>query len=235
MKDALTKAKLPPLVYMIWDEPRFFDEKKFGILRPVGALTTSDICKQEMYECLKRGGVFTHLSVDNPCEEFGPALLRYARKHGVKDIGFSGIGGPMFNRYEVGLMVASTGVTYYSEWHASFYIAYHPHHKAFVRGQNMVGYGEGMIDLRYHDTLRDAMAEAKRKGVAAREVAAAEKYLAEIFRFCNGDMSFRTELDPGAYNGTAEYWGDDWFYDRWRAEMRRHTLAIRERIGRKRD
>ena len=35
------------------------------------------------------------------------------------------------------------------------------------------------------------------------------------------------------YNGGPERWGDDWFYERWRSELRRHTLAILKASGRR--
>ena len=35
----------------------------------------------------------------------------------------------------------------------------------------------------------------------------------------------------GVYNGSPEDWGDDWFCDRWRTSMRKHTLAIPSQAG----
>jgi hypothetical protein len=68
-------------------------------------------------------------------------------------------------------------------------------------------------------------AAAENQKVAAKEVAAARTYLDGIFAFCTGDWHW-----VGVYNGSPEEWGDDGFYDRWRGEMRRHALAIAERL-----
>jgi hypothetical protein len=228
MDAALAKAGLPPLVYMIWDEPRFCDPAKFGILKGTGAQTTSDINYRECCEQLEKG-LFTAASVDGPGADYGPAMRKYAAKFGQK-VGFDSYAGPYFHRYQTGFMLASGAATS-SFWHVGYYMGWHPGHKAFVRGQNAVGLGEGMIDLRYFLTLQDAMAAAKKKQTAKKEVEAAEKYLKEVMGFCTDDFHFMSETEIFTYNGGPERWGDDGFYDRWRAELRRHSLAIQKAAG----
>jgi hypothetical protein len=223
MDEALAKAGLPPLVYMIWDEPRFCDPAKFGILKGTPSLTTSDINYRECCEQLQKG-LFTHASVDGPGADYGPAMRKLAEKHGQK-VGFDSYAGPFCHRYQTGFMLASGGVTS-SFWHVGYYMGWHAHHKAFVRGQNAVALGEGMIDFRYFQTLQDAIAAARKKQTARREVDAAEKFLKEILGFCTDDFHFMSEVETFTYNGGPERWGDDWFYDRWRTGMRVHALAI---------
>ncbi len=229
LDEALAEAKLPRLIYMIWDEPRYCDETTFGLLKGTGAYTTCDIFGMELLEALQKG-VFTHPSVDDPSHEMGPALVKHARKLGVK-LGFTGWPTRNFTRYQTGMMFASTGLSWWHHWYCNQFIAYHPHHKAFVRGHNIVGTGEGMIDLRYYDTLADAIALARKKNVARQEVEAAEKDMKEIFDYCTGDMYWLVGSQVGVCNGSPEDWGDDWFYDRWRAKMRKHTLAILRKVG----
>jgi hypothetical protein len=223
MDAALAKAGLPPLVYMIWDEPRFCDPAKFGVLKGTGALTTSDINYRECCEQLQKG-LFTHASVDGPGADYGPAMRRLAAKSGSK-IGFDSYAAPFFSRYQTCFMLANGAATA-SYWHVGYYMGYHQHHKAFVRGQNAVAMGEGMIDFRYFQTLQDAIAAAKKKQSARREVEAAEKFLKEILGFCTDDFHFMSEVETFTYNGGPERWGDDWFYDRWRTGLRTHALAI---------
>jgi hypothetical protein len=223
MDGALARAGLPPLVYMIWDEPRFCDPVKFGILKGTGALTTSDINYREVCEQLEKG-LFTHASVDGPGCDYGPAMRKYASKCGQK-VGFDSYAGPFCHRYQTGFMLASGAATS-SFWHVGYYMGYHAGHQAFVRGQNAVGLGEGMIDLRYFETLQDALAAAKKKGTARKEIEAAEAYLKEVMGFCTDDFHFMSETEIFTYNGGPERWGDDWFYDRWRAELRRHILNL---------
>jgi hypothetical protein len=40
-----------------------------------------------------------------------------------------------------------------------------------------------------------------------------------------------SETEIFTYNGGPERWGDDWFYDRWRTELRRHALAVVRATG----
>jgi hypothetical protein len=223
MDAALQKAGLPPLVYMIWDEPRFVDAAKFGILKGTGALTTSDITFRECCEQLEKG-LFTHASVDGPGADYGPAFRKFAAKCGQK-VGFDSFAGPYFNRYQTSFMLMSGAATS-SFWHVGYYMGYHPGHQAFVRAQAAVGLGEGMIDLRYFETLQDLLATARKKKVAAREVEAAEKSLREVLGFCTDDFHFMSETEIFTYNGGPERWGDDWFYDRFRAELRTHIVAL---------
>jgi hypothetical protein len=105
-------------------------------------------------------------------------------------------------------------------------MGYHPGHQAFVRSQAAVGLGEGMIDLRYFETLQDLLAAAKKRKVAAKEVEAAEKAVQEVMGFCTDDFHFMSETEIFTYNGGPERWGDDWFYDRWRTTMRTHIGAL---------
>jgi hypothetical protein len=223
MDAALAKAGLPPLVYMIWDEPRFVDPVKFGILKGTGALTTSDITFRECCEQLEKG-LFTHASVDGPGADYGPAMRKFAAKCGQK-VGFDSYAGPYFNRYQTGFMLANGAATS-SFWHVGYYMGYHPGHQAFVRSQAAVGLGEGMIDLRYFETLQDLLAAAKKRKVAAKEVEAAEKAVQEVMGFCTDDFHFMSETEIFTYNGGPERWGDDWFYDRWRTTMRTHIGAL---------
>jgi hypothetical protein len=228
MDEALSKAGLPPLVYMIWDEPRFCDPAKFGILKGTGAKTTSDINYRECCEQLEKG-LFTHASVDGPGGDYGPALRKFAAKCGQK-IGFDSYAGPFCNRYQTGFMLSSGAATC-SFWHVGYYMGYHKGHQAFVRSQSAVGLGEGMIDLRYFATLQDAIATAKKRKAARKEVEAAEKYLKEIQDFCTDDFHFMSEIEIFTYNGGPERWGDDWFYERWRTELRNHATAIQKALG----
>ncbi len=223
MDAALAKAGLPPLVYMIWDEPRFCDPAKFGVLKGTNALTTSDINYRECCEQLQKG-LFTHASVDGPGSDYGPAMRRLAVKSGQK-VGFDSYAAPFFSRYQTSFMLANGAATC-SFWHVGYYMGYHAGHKAFVRGQNAVALGEGMIDFRYFQTLQEAIALAKKKQTARREVEAAEKFLKEILGFCTDDFHFMSEVETFTYNGGPERWGDDWFYDRWRTGLRTHALAI---------
>ena len=120
-------------------------------------------------------------------------------------------------------------------WHVGTYMGYHPVYKAFVRGQNAVGLGEGMIDFRYFATLQDATEQAKKRNVAQQEVQAAQKYVKEIMDFCTDDYHLMSNVEGFTYNGGPERWGDDWFYDRWRSGLRRHILAIHERLNAAKD
>jgi hypothetical protein len=228
MDAALAKAGLPPLVYMIWDEPRFCDPAKFGILKGSGALTTSDINFRECCEQLEKG-LFTHASVDGPGADYGPAFRKYAAKCGQK-IGFDSYAGPYFHRYQTGFMLASGAATS-SFWHVGYYMGYHPVHQAFVRSPSAVGLGEGMIDLRYFETLQDLLAAARKRKVASKEVAASEKSLQEVMSFCTDDFHFMSETEIFTYNGGPERWGDDWFYDRWRTTLRTHIAALSKVLG----
>jgi hypothetical protein len=228
MDDALAKAGLPPLVYMIWDEPRFCDPVKFGILKGTSARTTSDINYRECCEQLERG-LFTHASVDGPGCDYGPAMRKLAARCGQK-IGFDSYAGPFCHRYQTGFMLANGAATA-SFWHVGYYMGYHETHKAFVRGQNAVGLAEGIIDFRYFETLQDLMATAKKRQKAGREVEAAEKFLRDVMDFCTDDFHFMSETEIFTYNGGPERWGDDWFYDRWRTGLRNHALAIQKVLG----
>ncbi|HYF49215.1 MAG TPA: hypothetical protein VEJ63_07410, partial [Planctomycetota bacterium] len=229
MNDALTKESLPKLMYMIYDEPRFCDPAKFGILKDVpGAVTTSDINFRECLESMEKG-LFTHAAVDGPGCDYGPAFRKFATKCNVKT-GWDTQFGPLCNRYQTGLML-SNGASIISCWHAAYYIAWHSKLKCYVRNQSIVGAGEGMIDFRYFLTLQESIAEAKKKNAAKAEVEAAEKYIKEIQSFCGDDFHFMGAIEIFTYNGSPEVWGDDWFYDRWRSEMRRHTLAINAKLS----
>jgi len=223
MDSALARAGLPPLVYMIWDEPRFCDPAKFGILKGTSALTTSDINYRECCEQLEKG-LFTHASVDGPGCDYGPALRKFAAKCGQK-VGFDSYAGPFCHRYQTAFMLAHGAATS-SYWHVGYYMGYHPTHQAFVRGQNAVGLAEGMIDFRYFETLKELMAAAKKRKSALKEVEAAEKFLSEVMEFCTDDFHFMSEIEIFTYNGGPERWGDDWFYERWRAGLRNHSLAL---------
>ena len=223
MDAALAKAKLPPLVYMIWDEPRFCDPVRFGILKDTGALTTSDINFRECCESIQKG-LFTHPSVDTPGCDYGPMMRKFAERCGRK-VGFDSFAGPFFHRYQTSFIL-SWGAATASFWHLGTYIGYHPVHKTFARAQQTVGLGEGMIDFRYFATLQDAIEQARAKGVARQEVAAAEKDIKEVMAFCTDDYHLMSGTESFTYNGGPERWGDDWFYDHWRARMRQHTLAI---------
>lgn len=228
MDTALAKAGLPPLVYMIWDEPRFVDATKFGILKGTGALTTSDITFRECCEQLEKG-LFTHASVDGPGADYGPAMRKFAAKCGQK-VGFDSYAGPYFNRYQTGFMLANGAATS-SFWHVGYYMGWHPGHNAFVRSAAAVGLGEGMIDLRYFETLQDLIAAARKKKVASKEVEAAEKAIHEVLGFCTDDFHFMSETEIFTYNGGPERWGDDWFYDRWRTTLRTHIGALTRVLG----
>lgn len=228
MDAALSKAGLPPLVYMIWDEPRFCDPAKFGVLKGTGALTTSDITFRECCEQLEKG-LFTHASVDGPGADYGPAFRKFAAKCGQK-IGFDSYAGPYFHRYQTAFMLANGAATA-SFWHVGYYMGWHPGHQAFVRSASAVGLGEGMIDLRYFETLQELIAIAKKKKVASKEVGAAEKVLQEVMGFCTDDFHFMSETEIFTYNGGPERWGDDWFYERWRGTLRSHIAALAKVLG----
>lgn len=225
MDQAIAKAGLPPLVYMIWDEPRFCDAEKFGILKSVGSLTTSDINFRECCESLEKG-LFTHASVDAPGSDYGPMFRKFAAKCGQR-IGFDSATGPLFHRYQTSFML-SWGAATCSFWHVGMYIGYHENHKAFVRTQSAVGLGEGMVDFIYFATLQDAIEKARKAGAASSEVAAAEKYIREVMDFCTDDYHLMSGTESFTYNGGPERWGDDWFYDHWRAGLRKHILAIHQ-------
>jgi hypothetical protein len=220
IEDGLAQEKdLPRLMYMLLDEPKFFDEKKYTVLNDIGALSTGDIFMNEMSQCIDKGGAFTHPSMED-VSFLGPQLYQYAHKHGVR---MGMLGWPIHDnsRYQSGIMLAAADMPLWHHWHMNEFIAYHPHFKTFARGPNMVGIGEGLIDLRYYDTLRDAIELAGKKNAAKTEVDAASKYLKGVFDYYNGDFN-RYEV----YNGSPEDLGDDWFYDHWRSEMRRLTKAI---------
>ena len=223
MNNTLANAGLPKLVYMVWDEPRSVN-RRFGILKGTGAITTCDAMGNQFGQCLN---YFTHTSYDDPAQEMGPAIYRYCKSKGVK---FGVCGTAWQNksaRYQVGMMIAAADMHYWHQWHlANFYVWYKPT-REFARTRVAVSMGEGMIDLRYHDTLRQAIDWARRQQVAEQEVAAAEKYLRDVFAYCSGDSD--GHLHP--YNGTPSDWGDDRFYDHWRAQMRRHTLNILSKTG----
>ena len=227
MDQAIAKAGLPPLVYMIWDEPRFCDPAKFGILKGTGAYTTSDITFRECCEALERG-LFTHASVDTPGSDYGPAFRRFAAKCGQK-LGFDSATGPLFHRYQTSFML-SWGAATSSFWHVGTWMRYHPIHKAFVRSQAAVGLGEGMVDFWYFATLQDTIEMARKAGVAKDEVTAAEKYVHDVMNFCTDDYHLMSGTESFTYNGGPERWGDDWFYDHWRTQLRKHILAIQGRL-----
>ncbi len=227
MDEALAREGLPRLVYMIWDEPRSCDPAKFGILKGTGSVSTSDICFKECLESI-RLGLFTHPNVDGPGCDYGPMFRRYARACGG-NVGWDNQYGPLCHRYQTSLMLPH-GASGISTWHSAYYIAYHPGFKAFVRNPTIVGAGEGMIDFRYFETLKDAIAAARARNAAKPEVEAAEKYLKEIMDFCTDDFHFMSDKEIFTYNGGPERWGDDWFYERWRTALRNHTLAILARL-----
>jgi hypothetical protein len=227
MDEAMAKAGLPHLVYMIWDEIRSCDPI-LGILKGTGAWSTSDINYRECCQQLQQG-LISHASVDGPGCDYGPAYRKFAEKCGQK-IGFDTHFGPFCHRYQTSFMMASGAATC-SSWHVGYYMGYHQAHKACVRGQNIVGAAEGVTDFRYFETLKETIATAKKKGLAKKEVDAAEKYLKDVMDFCSDDFHFMGEIETFTYNGGPERWGDDWFYDRWRSEMRNHTLAILKAMG----
>lgn len=228
MDEALKKAGLPPLIYMIWDEPRFCDPKKFGILKGTGAVTTSDITYIEACDSMRQG-LFTHTAIDGPGCDYGPALRKFAEKHGAK-VGWDTQFGPFCNRYQTGLMLANGGWMI-TDWHSAWYIVQHQGQKTWARSPALVGAAEGMIDFRYHLTLQNLIAQAKRAGKAAKEVKAAEDDQTAILTFCTDDFHFITDKEIFTYNGGPERWGDDWFYDQWRGQMRRHIVAIATAAG----
>ncbi len=232
MDQAIAKAGLPPLVYMIWDEPRFCDVEKFGILKGTGALTTSDINFRECCESLQKG-LFTHASVDAPGSDYGPAMRKLAERCGQK-LGFDSAVGPLFHRYQTSFML-SWGAATCSFWHVGMYMGYHTNHNAFVRTQAAVGLGEGMVDFQYFATLQDTIDRARKAGVAKDEVAAAEEYIKEVMSFCTDDYHLMSGTESFTYNGGPERWGDDWFYDHWRSGLRKHILAIEQRLRSPRD
>ncbi len=223
LDDALAEAKLPRLIYMVWDEPRFYDNR-ISILKGTGALTTADIFSDEMIACLKDHGL-THTSCDDPSMEPGPMTYKWVRSLGIR-WGMAGWPSQHCTRYQTGMLYAVSDMNYWHHWYGNQFIGFHKHHNAFVRGSNVAGMGEGMIDLRYFETLKSLMAQAKEQGVATEEVAAAEKYLQSIFDYCTGDWHW-----VGVYNGTAQQWGDDWFYDRWRDKMRKAALSIKAKLN----
>lgn len=223
MDDMLKKEGLPRLVYMVWDEARSH-VKGLDILKGTESLTTADMFGNELLQVWKRK-TLTHVSVDDPSSEVGPMTAAYCKKLGV-NFGFTGWPSDHLTRYQNGIMLASLDVKFWHHWHLSSFIAWHKHWKKFVRGPHVVGQHEGMVDLQYHDTLLDTIARAKKDGKASKEVAAAEKYLKDLFHYCSGDFYW-----VGVYNGSAEDWGDDWFYDRWRTAMRNHTLEILNAMG----
>jgi hypothetical protein len=198
MDAALKKARLPPFTYMVWDEPRFCDPAKFGILKGTGALTTSDITYLEACEAMKQG-LFTHTAIDGPGCDYGPAMRRYAEKLGVK-IGWDTQFGPFCNRYQTGLMLAN-GAWLISDWHSAWYIVQHQGQKTWARSPALVGAAEGMIDFRYHLTLQDLIAQAKRTGKAAKAVQAAEDDQKRILAFCTDDFHFITDKEIFTYVG----------------------------------
>lgn len=223
MDDALAAAKLPRLIYMLWDEPRFFDDR-LKILKGTGALTTSDIFANEGLAAMA-DKCFTHMSFDDPSYEPGPALYAYAKKLGIR-FGMAGWPSQGCVRYQTGMLYATSGMNYWHHWYGNQFIGWHKEFKTFCRGSNSIGMGEGMIDLRYFETLQGLIERARAAGKAAKEVAAAEAYLKEIFAYCTGDWYW-----VGVVNGTAEGdWQDDWFYDGWRSQMRQHALAIAEKM-----
>jgi hypothetical protein len=227
MDQALAAAGLPPFVYMIWDEPRFCDPERFGILKGTGALTTSDITFEEACDAMRQG-LFTHTTIDGPGSDYGPAMRRYAERQGVK-VGWDTQFGPYCNRYQTGLMLASGGAMI-SDWHAAWYIVRHTGQQCWARSPALVGAAEGMIDFRYHLTLQDLIAQAKRTGKAANEVKAAEREMNEVLGFCGDDFHFMSDNEIFTYNGGPERWGDDGFYDQWRDRMRRHIAALAEAL-----
>ncbi len=186
----------------------------------MGALTTADIFANEMFRALK-DKCFTHTSCDDPSFEPGPMLYKYMEKLGYR-MGMAGWPSQHCTRHQTGTLYATSNMNYWHHWYGNQFMAYHNHHKQLVRTSNTLALGEGMIDLHYYETLKRMIDSARKDKKAAKEIATAEKYLKEIFGFCIGDWHW-----VGVYSGTAQEWGDDWFYDRWRKKMLDHTLKIK--------
>lgn len=53
-----------------------------------------------------------------------------------------------------------------------------------------------------------------------------EKYVQEVMNFCTDDYHLMSDTESFTYNGGPERWGDD----HWRAELRKHILAVQERL-----
>ena len=73
--------------------------------------------------------------------------------------------------------------------------------------------------------------EARKKGVAGQEIQAAEQDVKRIMDFCTDDYHLMSNTEGFTYNGGPERWGDDWFYDHWRSLLRRHIVAITDRLS----
>jgi hypothetical protein len=220
---ALTEASLPRLMYMIWDEPSNVDDK-FGILKDTGAYTTCDAMGWPFFKSLE---YISHTVCDDPSHEMGPAVYKYCRGKGVR-YGMCGTAwSPESSRYQSGMMMAASGMSYWHQWHILNFYGVCRHCGKFVRNRSALNMGEGMIDLRYHDTLLDAIAYAEKKGTGKAEAKAAGEYLADVLTFCSGDLDGHVSY----YNGTPTSWGDDRFYDQWRADMRKHIIAILSKTG----
>lgn len=221
---ALTEAGLPVLVYMLFDEPRRIDRKAFSVLKGTGVPTTCDAMGRAFFDMLN---LITHNSYDDPCDEWGPALYRYCNAKGYKH-GFCGSAWRInCSRYQVGMMLAAGKAHYWHQWHSHCFYRISPETKKWSRARVAIAMSEGMIDLRYHDTLKDAIAYARKTGKGKAEADAAEAYLRHVFDFCSGDIAYG--VNP--YNGTPTEWGDDRFPDVWREMMQRHITAILKQTG----
>jgi len=125
------------------------------------------------------------------------------------------------------MMMAAAKAHYWHQWHILNFYGVSLHTGKFVRNRAALGFGEGMIDLRYHDTLTDAISYAEKTGKGISEARAAREYLDQVLRFCNGDMDRWLTF----YNGTPSDWGDDRLFDDWRRQMQRHTRKILAKTG----
>ncbi len=226
MDHALSEAGLGRLVYMIWDEPSSPSAvtDAFGLLKGTGAVTTCDAMGWAFYKTLR---YISHTSCDDPAQEMGPAVYEYCHRQRRK-FGLCGTAwNPKTSRYQVGMMIAAADMHYWHQWHILNFYGQTPDRHQFVRNRSAINFGEGIIDLRYHDTLVDVIAHARNTGRGLAQADAAQAYLNDILGFCNGDQDQQATF----YNGTPSDWGDDRFYDHWRRKMGRHIVAILQETG----
>jgi hypothetical protein len=229
-------AEWPRLIYMTWDEPRVAEPWKRGLHGGVdprmgwvrealpNELTNVDVSLRVLPHLLK---YYNMPTIDDPPDCFGPEVFNFVKKT-CGNFGYAGAKpGWEVARYQTGLQMISSGARYFHQWHLAFPNKWLVLEDGQVRWSiDLVSSGEGVTDYKVWRILRDAVAEARASGDAARRAAAdaADAYMQSVLARWNADHSHEEGI-PAL--GLAMSWGRDRFYDDWRKEMMRHAAAAK--------
>jgi len=218
------KSHWPTLLYMVTDEP---DKERdvhasMGWLNDAlpGAITIADA---QFRDLLRTWQWYNLPILDNPIDWTGPLVYRWLRGKGRR-FGLCGLARtePDVGRYQTGLMLASSGACYFHFWHLEGPMRERA--GRVERSHTLAAMAAGFNDLRYFVALKQAIGKAK--GAKAALVAAeAERFLRETFAFATAD----NDRYVMTHNGLPADWGDDRWYDRWRAKLAGYLLRLRSR------